>query len=402
MTRIPAMPDGTLHLRLQTGVERCKATLDSERPVLASRVFEGKPLHQVLLLVPLLFNVCGHAQSVAAVRAAERALHREPSQAVEQQRDVLLALEILREHLWRFFIDWPACLGMRGDAAAFAPFNRQLLELASELNPDRYLTAAPVPHATELPDTFVARWKHLGPALRRAVFGDEHAANTLDTLPSNSAAALLIATVCQGGYADIGATRISPLPPLADTELQNILAGQAAESFVRYPQWGGQCHETGPYARQSLHPLTRSIQARYGDGVAARMAARLAEIATMCERIDACVAGASLFRTASGSDSTASAGIAQVEAARGRLLHYLQLDGDTVTRYRIVAPTEWNFHPEGVLLDMLGGLHSQGEDLLTQARLLVCLVDPCVSCRVSAGNGLSSHPASPVRELSDA
>jgi Ni,Fe-hydrogenase I large subunit len=40
-------------------------------------------------------------------------------------------------------------------------------------------------------------------------------------------------------------------------------------------------------------------------------------------------------------------GLARVETARGTLLHRVELDGDRVARYAIVAPTEWNFHPQG-------------------------------------------------------
>ena len=40
-------------------------------------------------------------------------------------------------------------------------------------------------------------------------------------------------------------------------------------------------------------------------------------------------------------------GLGWAENARGRLLHLVQLQGGRAALYRIVAPTEWNFHPDG-------------------------------------------------------
>ena len=55
--------------------------------------------------------------------------------------------------------------------------------------------------------------------------------------------------------------------------------------------------------------------------------------------------------------------------------------------YAIVAPTEWNFHPEGALVRGLVG--SAADDAATLARathLLVQALDPCVACEVEVGH----------------
>ena len=72
-------------------------------------------------------------------------------------------------------------------------------------------------------------------------------------------------------------------------------------------------------------------------------------------------------------------GLAQVEAARGRLVHGVVVEGDAVRDYAILAPTEWNFHPRGGLAGALAGLDADDEDALRgQAGLLIEAVDPCV------------------------
>ncbi len=81
--------------------------------------------------------------------------------------------------------------------------------------------------------------------------------------------------------------------------------------------------------------------------------------------------------------SVQNPGLGQVEAARGRLLHRIQLDGERIRRYQIVAPTEWNFHPQGVVAQSLKTLSGDNEQIEQQARLLINEIDPCVTYQLS-------------------
>lgn len=53
-------------------------------------------------------------------------------------------------------------------------------------------------------------------------------------------------------------------------------------------------------------------------------------------------------------------GLVQVQAVRGLLIHRLELRQERVYDYRIVAPAEWNFHPEGVVAQGLKPLEAKG------------------------------------------
>jgi Ni,Fe-hydrogenase I large subunit len=67
--------------------------------------------------------------------------------------------------------------------------------------------------------------------------------------------------------------------------------------------------------------------------------------------------------------------------ARGLLLHWVQLDAQgRVDAYQVVAPTEWNFHPDGALAQALMRLSPQD---ITGAALLGKAFDACVDCQVS-------------------
>jgi len=71
-------------------------------------------------------------------------------------------------------------------------------------------------------------------------------------------------------------------------------------------------------------------------------------------------------------------GMAGVETSRGLLIHVVRLNEGKVADYRIIAPTEWNFHPAGPLAQALAGL-GPGAGLEAVARLVSQSLDPCVA-----------------------
>jgi Ni,Fe-hydrogenase I large subunit len=79
--------------------------------------------------------------------------------------------------------------------------------------------------------------------------------------------------------------------------------------------------------------------------------------------------------------TASGAGLGIVECARGRLVHRVAVAVGRVTDYKILAPTEWNFHPEGPLARGLAGAGVGSGTAIDQAiGLFVTALDPCVGC----------------------
>ncbi|HSC97800.1 MAG TPA: nickel-dependent hydrogenase large subunit, partial [Casimicrobiaceae bacterium] len=180
------------------------------------------------------------------------------------------------------------------------------------------------------------------------------------------------------------------LMPLSDREalMRAIVpALDRQPEFSRAPTWEGTPVETGALARMRSHPLVAAVAARNGNSVATRMVARLAELAMLL--LD--LADASLDeRPTSWVHSLALAsgeGLGAVQTARGLLLHRVRLADGRVAHYQIIAPTEWNFHPDGALVRGLRGLVGDDREMLGQAaRLAVQALDPCVACTIEIGH----------------
>jgi coenzyme F420-reducing hydrogenase alpha subunit len=152
-----------------------------------------------------------------------------------------------------------------------------------------------------------------------------------------------------------------------------IIAALAADTgFIRAPHLHGRVPETGPAARHG-------ISAAEPEAAAAARAAEIREAAALL--LDPGAASPDGWITADAIGP--NAGYAAVETPRGRLYYRLVLDGDGNLRdARVLAPTEWNFHPSGPLVRALTGFRAAPDAVAAITRRAAAF-DPCVALRVS-------------------
>ena len=166
-----------------------------------------------------------------------------------------------------------------------------------------------------------------------------------------------------------------------------------AYSWCKAPRLAGQVVETGALARQVVagHSLARDMIEGYGASVAARVVARLLELALVLpamERwLNELVPGEPWCVTVQAADETTGVGL--IEAARGSLGHWITVRRGRIHNYQIIAPTTWNFSPRdaagqpGALEQALAGLSASATEPLPAAiHHVVRSVDPCMVCTV--------------------
>jgi coenzyme F420-reducing hydrogenase alpha subunit len=162
-----------------------------------------------------------------------------------------------------------------------------------------------------------------------------------------------------------------------EDEVRGLGAAMAGETgFVQHPTWFGRPAENGPWARRRTLAGGHWLAATAWTRLAARWI-ELVELAA-CAR-DGTVADALRFGAVplSGRDA-----IAWCEMARGTLLHRVRLDGSGhVQDWLVLAPTEWNFQPDGMLAAWARQLAADDEPT---ASALAAAFDPCVPCAVGA------------------
>lgn len=360
-------PEARIDVALRTDRGRvAEVSVRSTRMIQAARLFAGRLPEEVAALLPSVFSLCGAAQKVACAAAVEAAGGRaaSPVQATLRRVDVLA--ETVAEHGLAIIRDWPA---LAGETADLAPAKMVRVAMASI----RAHGPQGVVAATE------ALAEILGAPLDAIVSDPSAFAGWMGggTTPS----ARLLAGIVQDGLAGFGATEFRPMPADGPADLEARLAEDHDGRYAAAPDCRGTVFETGPLARQARHPVVAALTMEHGCGLLARMAARLVDMASALRDLGQLVQDLS-DEPIAAPPLGAGAGLGVVEAARGLLAHRIELEDGRVKSYRILAPTEWNFHPAGPLAAGLMGAAAEG-DLERRARLLVHALDPCVASSVT-------------------
>lgn len=344
-------------------------TIASGRKVTAASGLAGQPVDRALVLLPLIFSLCGRAQGIAAARAVEAALGQEPSPAAQASRRLLLAAESVQELWMPVLMDWPGLIG----GTAYVEQTRALRSVLMPLWAEGDQRA--VDTALDAADSLAV---DLGDSLDSVLAAAEDGQGPWGAM---------LRWVIDQGLEGFGASDVAPLPE--DADVAPWVAADTDGAFRRAPVWAGQAAETGPLARQWDHPAVAEVRAVHGSGLLARVVARAADLAAQARAMrDAAEA---LWQT--GADRCAVAppevpaqasgqGAGRAEAARGTLIHWVDMADGQVRDWRILAPTEWNFHPQGVLARGLENARAGGEPYRS-VRLLAAVIDPCVGCDVT-------------------
>jgi Ni,Fe-hydrogenase I large subunit len=381
--------EGSLEIRLyhwQGRVEGVQVSLD--RALRVPQVFSGKPMQQAVQLLPRLYSVCSTAQAAAAVEACERAQDLAVSPSHVQARRFLMLLETVKEHLWRIMIIWPRILGEPSIAAALGDGHRWVSDGARALCPEEGPFCDGGGRLAPAKQALGALLRDMRHVLETYVFGERLAVwrkRTTEPMLLDWAAhgktvpARLIEWLVSRGWVAVGQSPVTPLPVLAAPELHTRLSAADADAFIKHPTWFGRCHETTALTRMLHTPLMESLMDRYANGLLPRLVARLVELAQTMDTLAAELPRLAPAMPARPQSRRGGVGLAQVEAARGRLIHRVQLEDERIRRYQILAPTEWNFHPQGSAARGLYTLRaSDPDELRQQASLLLDTIDPCV------------------------
>ena len=324
-----------------------------------------------------VLTLCAHAQRRTARMVLWAAEQQEHAQ-VTPESTRLLQLETARDHLRSMALDWP---------------QRQM---GTTANPAwlRWLAQCPVPLA--------AQAHALPPA--QAATQQVHLQAWLETTILHMPIARWL-----GNYRDEGAfavwcteavERATPLQCLAawhttarqlqpTTRTLDVLDAnptqQAAQlramaqdlctdpDFALRPLWLGACAESGAWSR-----LRHRHAPSTGHSAWSRLQARWMELLELvCGPVEA---QEPLLHSGALPLGGGQA-IGWCEMARGLLVHWVQLDlQHRVQDYRVLAPTEWNFHPDGALAQALTQLHPADA---AAASCLTSAYDPCVQCSVN-------------------
>lgn len=363
----------------------------NRRPIgLVGTILTGMEADKALIQMTRLFSVCRLAQGAAGLAAVEEALGIEVDEAQLTARDILVSCETVFEHAHRIILDWSALLGVTPDVAALKKVRAALGGMENALYP---AGDALQPGGGVLSPDFDLVKNKLSAA--RAALEEAHLlAPSFDVSAvqswiarDNGVAVKMLEMLKDKGIADFGCCETPLLHPFSKKTIGAALAGEEALAFAANPSLNRMVFETGPFARRSEEFSVSNAVGLFGRGLYARFMAICIDLSLKLSFADSALAGlvfegeGELPRPVAYDLDATGVGVGLVDAARGILTHRVEILNGRIANYQTVAPTEWNFHPQGVLALGLSD-DCRGQDPVYLAKLMVQALDPCVSCRI--------------------
>ncbi len=383
--------EGQIDIELFPQLNRgSRVKIHSSRPVKVSKVMIGKPVESVLSMIPLIYNICGIAQSNTCLKAVQQNLNLDQQPAEENAREMLVLAETAREHLFRIFVDWPKLFNL-DSSILLPPSSAQQLNKFKQalfINGDAFsLSSELKPQVTQLKQLI----DNLEQDLQQQVFNTASQnwlnMNNIDELNQwmqkcDSMAARSIRIIMDKNWAAEGFSDCLHLPELGSKDLLKRFTGEEADNFITQPDWKGHHYETTTLTRQQHHPLIQQLMRQFNNALITRWIARLIELASIPQQLGDLLTQLEHTDTTVGINNNTT-GLAQTEAARGRLIHHVQIKQNLINNYQILAPTEWNFHPQGLISKSLQNITAKDPvELEKISRLLINAIDPCVGYKL--------------------
>lgn len=354
-------------IRIDVTVSRgqvCAVELTGSRPQGLSRMFVGRRPEEAPVLSGQLFSLCGFSQSIAARLAVLRAAGLGMDTDERRTAAAGLLAERAFETLRALVLHWPSPR-VTNLAATAGVHLREALAASQNIIAGARAGTLPINHMA-LP---AARLERAATALGIPTVGHVPATGTL----------------CAAILDEIRFERIFRLRRPDSLNLhddEEVLAHLVRETgYAALPYLTGRVAETGAYAR------LRASAAPDEPYLAARLLARIEDVRLCLNLLQGIADGeerdlAPLF---SDGPSPGAGGYGAVECARGRLYHQAEIGSDgSISAYRILAPTEWNFHPAGPFVETLLSCRiGDGEAGRKVASQLAALFDPCVAFEIT-------------------
>lgn len=340
-------------------------------------ILQNKPVLDALVINPRVCGICGHAHLIATVQAIEDCYKTiEISNKAKIIRELTLNFELIQNHFkWFYLVVFPL-LGLKQNLKnATYPANlmgKAIATVAGQYPHNSYAIVGGV--TSEILPMDLINLSHLiDEALDFYVsqIADVNLENFLscDNIKNvekrKGDLPKVMKLLKQKGYEKIGKsydrfivfgensyfqsgkaekTRVSK-----KLDLKHIKELANENSYAKNVMYKDKYYEVGPLSRAMIKktPLIKDSHRRYGDSVFSRIVARVCEIAQLLVHskkllgeID--LSQASYIEPKQKINEINAYGQSSVEAARGSLIHQINIKEGKIKQYEIITPTQWN------------------------------------------------------------
>ncbi len=342
--------------------------IDLVRPNIAQKMLIGQSPQQAVQRISQLMTVCHHAQTAAAKLALGYQLANDEIRAI--------AYENIEQGLWRLVIDLPKSLGIELSLQNFIAL-RKVINQHDHNNIIIFAKKLFMQLCQIDSQTFISL----------TVEQFESWLTSVDSPMTTCLRKVKQDTKTVVNKKNVDYSMLSPYPNNALLEKVGKYL-LAEDYYCQKPHLDNTSYETGSLSTTASHPLARTFTDL---GVAGRLASRLLYVAQKINELEAEISIRNVFGRYSPSTSLQGnscekqdgvddgSQLAWVQTARGLLIHMASIQQGKISQYSIIAPTEWNFHPEGALAKILiNSIYNSQHAARESARSAVLALDPCI------------------------
>lgn len=371
-----------LDLQGSVQIQRRPLKVASMRPFALQKMLQNRTPEQVVQFVGLAYSLCGQAQK----SAAQLVLNPQVDAPARSTMALPVMVESLKEHflaLVQLLMQLKLCTAEQSTQwmQGVGQWVPESLALSRNSQAGEKAEAALKPLAAKIQQSFLQLGADLQAAYPQCAEGS----------PLHKAMQAFECEDFQGSIQLLSGLHTSPLaveqltqpveswskwvaaPTLAKEAMENSAWSrvQARQAQSQAPRFESSVELTAPLLSCS-QKLSRFLQQR--------LMAKVVDAAWWLQRLqdDSDAAhSAEIFHL----EQVGNCRYAWVETARGRLMHWAQVaETGQVQHYAICAPTEWNFHPQGVMAQALRALPQKLTESCWQvnAALIAQVIDPCV------------------------
>ena len=341
------------------------------------QILENKPALDALVINPRVCGICGHAHLIATVKALENCYpNLKLSKKAEILRELTLNFEIIQNHFKWFYLTIMPLVGFKQyPLKAMSPsqtINKAIATIGGQYPHNSYaIVGGVVSEPTSMDLIKIVNYideviKYFEQNLVLANTDNFLECDSVDkVLNKNGDLPNILNKIKQNNYEYLGksydrfivfgensyfksgkseATRVNK-----NINIENIKEFDNISSYAKNVQYKNKYYEVGPLSRAMLNktPLVKDAHRRYKDSLLTRIIARVCEIPQLLnhskkliKEID--LTQPSFIKPDIDISKLNGFGSSAVEAARGSLIHKVNIENGIIKKYDIITPTQWN------------------------------------------------------------
>ncbi|MCV6608492.1 MAG: nickel-dependent hydrogenase large subunit [Campylobacterales bacterium] len=340
-------------------------------------ILKGKTPQDALVINPRVCGICGHAHLIATVKALESCYDSiEISKKAEIIRELTLNFELIQNHFKWFYLTMLPLLGKKQDVVkgikpaqilskaiatvggqyphtSYAVVGGIVSEVTSMdlIKIERYIDEVIDLFKTQVVSDFSEDFLTCND-VRKLFSREGDLPEALEIIKKNQWQDLgksydRFIAFGENSYFKSGKsvkTRAN-----YNLHLNYVKEYENPNSFGKNVLYRDKYYEVGPLARAMVKktPIIKDSHRKYGDSMFSRVLARVCEIPQLLlhskellEKID--LNEPSYIKPNISLKNLTGEGCSAIEAARGSLIHKVELENGIIKNYEIITPTQWN------------------------------------------------------------